>query len=238
MITTFNEYTGKRDLINQPFSDQEKVVQEYVGTFERKMLILENPWNYNLFNDQSVKPFLSNIGNLISQNIKVGYGYIDSKQGLSYYIRYPDGLIWSNPETYGTSVFLFETHSSSKNGLELQINTVTKQDLLDNCNGFSDFSNILFFGGCGLFNGSKGKEFGNEILRVSGSRGIFGFSSPNLSFATGTIVEILFLSTLFLYNIGDPFKHLPDIYESVLIDFPPARSEDVGFTMFFNAEYP
>ena len=234
MITQFNDFNAQHELTTPPISDQEKIVQEYLGTFERRMLILENPWNFDVFNGQSVKPFLKNLGNLISKDIKVGHRFIDSKQGLSYYIKHPGGLIWENPATYGCTAFVFETHGSKQNGMELPVNNVNKQDILDNCTGFKESPNILYFGGCGMFAGQEGNQFGWDLLQASGSRGIFGFSSENVSFAIGTLISLHFLSMFYLsFDLGDPFEHLPDIYSSFISEYPVAASEDVGFTMFF-----
>ena len=228
MITQFRDY----NISQIDYDAQEKIISEYIGTFERKILILENYWNPDLFNRQSTKPFFEQIGNLINEDVMVGHRYIDSKQGLAYYMHYPDGLIWKNVDTYGVSAFMFETHGSSI-GLELPLNKVTKQDLLNNCNGFGEFPNILYFGSCGIFNGIEGEKFGWELLHSSGSRAVFGFSSKQLSFTTGTLVSLIFLSTFFKFK-DDPFCNLREIYESVIHDFPLAASDDVGFTMFYD----
>lgn len=232
MITQFQEYNTSKEA---NFTEQQKIVQEYLGTYERKILILENYWNLDIFNNQSVKPFYENIGNLICDDVKVAHRYIDSKEGLTYYIHYPTGLIWANTEIYGVSTFIFETHGSiDTNGLELPLNKASKQETIDNFNGFGDFPNILYFGGCGIFNGEDGTKFGMDLLESSGSRAIFGFCSKQLSFATSTLVGLLFLSTFYLYHESDPFDHLPEIYESVLRNFPVAASANVGFTMFYD----
>ena len=230
MITQFKEYND----CQEDYVAQEQVIEEYIGSFERKMLILENYWNPNLFNNLSIKPYFVNLGNLINEDVRVGHRFIDSNEGLKYYIHYPEGLIWKNPEIYGTSTFMFETHGSIDTiGLDLPLNKVSKQDLLENCNGFGEFSNILYFGGCGIFHGAEGTKFGWDLLHSSGSRAVFGFSSKLLSFTTGTLVSLLFLSTFYKYK-DDPFSNLREIYESVLRDFPAAASEEVGFTMFFD----
>jgi ABC-type branched-subunit amino acid transport system substrate-binding protein len=84
MITQFKDYTD-----NQPSQKQEEidhVIQEYLGTYERKMMIFENYWNDSFFNEtnnQSVKPFLENIGNLIGESVSTSHRMIHSKADLS-----------------------------------------------------------------------------------------------------------------------------------------------------------
>ena len=106
MITQFNRY-------NQTLIEPDKqtevdhVISEYLGTFERKMLILENYWTEKLFtNNLSVKPFLENIEDILVNNLPVfvAHRYFDSEKSLSNYIKLPEGLIWKDPSLSLTKV--------------------------------------------------------------------------------------------------------------------------------------
>ena len=225
MITQFKDFS-----FNHPVQDQkviDRVIEEYLGTFERKMMVFENYWNsefFSEFRNQSVKPYLENIGNLIGESVTVGHRYIDSQESLSYYLRDP-GVIWETPESWGTSVWYFGFHGK-KNGIEFPHQLITKDDLLDICSrNFNDFPNILYFSSCSLFND---KDFGYELLEKSGSRGILGFKKV-VGYGLGTIIDLLFLFTFFNYD-GDPFKDIEVIYNSVITEFP--YSKEVGFTLF------
>lgn len=228
MITQFNDFES-----SQPSHDPieiERTVQEYLGTFEKRMVIFENYMNTSLFTEvgtQSVKPYLENIGNLISEPVSTLHRVVNSKEDLIYYLKDP-GVIWDHPESLGVSVWYFGGHGT-KNGLEFQRDRLSKVDILELCDGkFSDFPNILYFSSCSLFEDDD--NFGEELLKRSGSRGIFGFKEK-VPFSIGVIIDLYFLSMFFLYfNEEDPFMNLKSIYNSVLTDIP--ISQELGFTLF------
>ena len=231
MITLFDDYTSNQNLSPQPIDEVEKTIQEYIGIFQRRVFILESYWEPHIFNNKSVYPFISSLKDLITEDVVVGHRFFDSSESFKNYLKYPGGLIWQFPETFATTVFMFESHATP-NEMTLPLNNVSRSEIIENCRGFYQFPNILVFGGCGLFNGKEGKKFGNSLVRESGSKGVFGFSGTQVSFIAGTIIEILLLSHLFLFEDGDPFNNLTEIFERVIRDFPLAATEEVGFTLF------
>lgn len=231
MITQFKDYLPSQNERECPVSLVDQTIQEYLGTFRRRIFILESYWEPHIFKTKSVYPLISSLGNFITEDVVVGHRYFDSSESLLNYIKYPGGQIWNFPETYGTSVFMFEAHSSSK-GMTLPLNDVSRDELIKNCSGFRQSPNILIFGGCGMFQGKDGKDFGHCLVKESGTKGVFGFSGPMLSFMVGTMVEMILLSHFLFFMDGDPFLHLTEIYENVLRDFPLARTKEVGFTLF------
>ena len=233
MIKTFNKYAGKLNNPSLP-SIADQTIEEYLGTFEKKMMVFESYWNDNVFDNQSIKPFIKNIGSLVCDEIKVAHRYFDSEQGLSSYIEYPSGKIWVDPQTFGTSIVYFATHGV-KAGLNVPLQIIGKEDLIKACKGFALFPNILFFSGCGVFGGREGKQFGEELVKTSGTRAVLGFTNEELRFDTGTIVDLLFLTRFFSFTEDDPFKNLQKIYDSVIHDFKPASLG--GFTLFLNEDF-
>jgi hypothetical protein len=236
MITTLKKYEGHH-IDNQ--IEQDHIISEYLGTFERKMLIFENYWTEEFFtNDLSVKPFFENIGNILVNNlpVQVAHRYFDSEKSLSNYVKIPDGLIWKDASVWGTSVFYIGSHGS-KTGLDTTLGTISKDQLLDTFRGLGDlFPNILYFGSCSLFGQKEGEEFGRELSATSNCRAVLGYKSEHTGFLHSILTDLLFLSRFFGLK-EDPFGRLADLYKSVLKDFPPANANDIGFTMFLNENY-
>jgi hypothetical protein len=226
MITQYKDFS-----FNHPIQDQKvinRVIEDYLGSYERKMMVFENYWNsefFSEFSNQSVKPFIGNIGSLIGESVTVGHRFIDSTESLRYYLKDP-GVIWDTPESWGCNVWYFGFHGK-KNGIEFPHQLITQDELLDIfSSNFNDFPNILYFSSCQLF---KDKDFGFELLEKSGTRGILGFTKK-IGYGLGTIVDLLFLLTFYNFKDGDPFQNLDLIYDTVIQVLP--ISKKMGFTLF------
>jgi len=225
MITQFDNFQSNSTIQDQLEIDH--TIEEYLGTYEKKMVVFENNWTGTYFNDspnQSAKPFLCNIGQLIGEQVDVEHFTIHSKENLNYFLKKP-GVLWHSPKSWGVSVWYFGIHGINE-GLQLPPDIVTKAEIIEMCTEFRDFPNILFFSSCSLF---EDDDFGRELLETSGSRGILGYKEK-VPFSIGTIIDLLFLSSFFLYNFGDPFKNLEGIYAGV-IDTLPVASE-YGLTLY------
>ena len=59
-----------------------------------KLVCLETYWNEKLFESYSVKPFFEGLAPLVSPPLKVAHRFVESAQGLAYYARRPDGVMW------------------------------------------------------------------------------------------------------------------------------------------------
>jgi hypothetical protein len=226
MITNLNDFTNFQP--DQVLIDQ--TIEEYLGIFERRMLVFENfYWDKPVFGDysnQSVKPFLENIGNLIGEKVTVTHRFINSKSDLSYYLETP-GVVWEYPESHGVSIWYFGFHGNP-NGIIVQGETIAKKDILELFESkFSDFPNILYFSSCYLFEDDD--DFGNELLKRSGTRGVFGFKN-RIGFSVSTLVDLFLLINFFKFEKGDPFDNLKDIYINVIEGFPV--SKEYGFTLY------
>jgi hypothetical protein len=225
MITLYDKFvdTQPHDA-NQELIDH--TLQEYIGSFERRMLCFESAWQNNLYNKQSVKPFIMNLDQLVEQPITVGYKYFESGEQLKFYLKWPDGEAWKNPVMWANSMTYIGCHGEPA-GLQLPLGLVTHGELKNIFQDYgSDTSSVLYFSACSLF---QVDEFGWELLEASKCRGIFGFKK-DIGFTTGLLLDLVVLSTFYLYLDGDPFKHLVDIYESVLESFPLAK--EAGFTLY------
>lgn len=227
MITTLEQYES--EIVDDQLQKDQYSTGFYYG---RKMMILESNWeSEDVFNNISVYPFLSNMSNLLGNQypIKVGHRYFDSVRGLKYYVQYPEGKLWSDPNAFGTSVFHIATHGGPTSILTT-LDIIRKDGLLDSLKGFDAYPNILFFSGCGVFCGTDGDDFGYDLLGSSGTRAILGYKSQYVEFSLGLITELLFLNRFFLIEDEDPFNRLNDVYNSVMNDFKPAQAME--FTMY------
>ncbi len=216
MITQYQDFTD-----NQPSKNQEKIKRK------RMMMVFENYWNNSVLggiDNLSVKSYLTNIGNLCGEEVHVSHRFIDSKKSLSYYIG-ENGIMWNFPESLNFSLWYFGFHGVNT-GIELPQEIITKDDILELFDGkFSNFPNVLYFSSCYLF---EDDDFGYSLLKKSGSQGIVGFSTE-IPFSTGTIIDLLFLSSFFLCK--NPFDNLQYIYDEIIRDFPVSQ-RDYGFKLF------
>lgn len=224
MITQFNKYTDSQT--NQSQDEIDNVVQEYLGTFERRLYCFESSWSPNVYCNQSCRPFIENLGNLIAEDIQVGYRSFDSKDQLDYYLRKPDGLIWKNPQTMGTSVLYLSCHGTNM-GLDLPMGEVSHSDLLKTFEGFGNESpNLIYFSACSVF---EFEEFGSALLQASKSRGIIGYRNK-ISVNLAIIIDLLFLSAFYKFTDEDPFMKLQKLYDSVIEIMPLAK--EMGLTLY------
>jgi hypothetical protein len=225
MITLYDKFvdTQSHDE-NQELIDH--TIQEYLGSFERRMLCFESRWIDDLYQKLSVKPFIENLDQLTGQPITVGYKYFESGEQLKFHLQWPDGEAWKNPLMWANSMTYISCHGCPA-GLELPLGLVSHAELQDIFKDYgSDTSTVLYFSSCKLF---QEENYGIELLQSSQCRGIFGLTKE-IGYTTGLLLDQILLSTFYLYLDSDPFKHLVEIYECVLESFPPAKES--GFTLF------
>ena len=227
MITLFNDFYSNHSLHLQEKANFTN--EEHLDVEGRKMMIFESCWNNSFFtskDNQSVRPYLENIGNLIGETVITSHRFINSKDDLIYFIKDP-GIIWDNPVFKSVSVWYFGSHGSQR-GLELQRDVLTKEDLLEICNEkFCGFPNILYFSSCSLFQNDD--KFGVELLKKSGTRGVIGFKKK-VEISLGTIIDLLFLTSFFKYGGVVPFKDIESIYDSIHKEFLVAK--EMGLTLY------
>jgi hypothetical protein len=226
--------TQFKDFINTRTSQIKEELDhiENVDTYQpKRMLVFENYWNdtfFNQFNNQSCRPFLENIGLMVGEEVAVGHRYINSKSDLQYFLKSPEGVIWDHPESF--MVTYFGIHGSKK-GFQLTQGLIVKKEILELCSGFTqDFPTVLYFGSCNLFKNDD--EFGLDLLSSGeGIRGVIGFKEL-IPFNIGLLIDLFFLSSLFLFKSGDPLEkeNLESIYNGVIKEFPV--SKELGYTLY------
>ena len=228
MITTLKKFET-----NTPYYPIETDVYSNGFFYGRKMMILESNWEEeDSFNTISVYPFLSNIGNVLGNKfrIEVGHRHFDSVRGLKFYLQYPSGKIWSDPNCFGISVFYIAAHGGTAS-IRPTLEIIRRDGLIGSLKGgFETYPCILFISGCGVFGGEEGNNFGMDLLGSSGARAVLGYESSEIGFLHSLMIDMLFLSKFFGIEYEDPFTRLKDIFDFTVENFKPAK--DMGFKMF------
>jgi hypothetical protein len=194
----------------------------------RKLVCLESYWDEEVFNGPSVRPFLEALRPLLNPPLQVGHRFVEGKRGLSYYTKYPSGLLWGSPETFDSPIYYMAFHRSP-GSVHSVLDQIGPEQL---CTAFSDFGRcgydvIVYFGACSVFRGREGQKFAQEFMRASGCKAILGYAT-DIDWMDSLIADILFLHRF--YSDTSPWKNLEKIQKSVLSDFTPARK--MGLLIF------
>jgi hypothetical protein len=224
MITQFNDYSNQ---LSQDQIEFDHVIVEPLNSYDKNMMIFENYWSgsiFNGFNNQTVKPFLVNISQMIGEPVNVGHRYISSKEDLQYYLKTPGGMIWNLPDRFNLTYFGFH---GSHLGLTLPQGLISKDDLIEMCSGFY-FPTLLYFSSCDLFEDDD--QFGHDLLNCGkGIRGVIGYKTT-VPFTISMIIDILFTSFFYLFKDGDPLDNLETIFTGVVEEIP--ISKELGYTLY------
>lgn len=180
-------------------------------------------------NPMSVKPFIKAIGWMLQKEILVAHRMVESGEGLAYYTKFPDGVIWK--ESSLPDVFYISMHGKP-GGLRPTVKDINSSELISAFNGLGRYNNIVLFGACEVFSGEVGKQFAAEFLRKTKTNAVIGYANF-VSYIDSLIIDTLFLSR-FLDSEGNPFEQLQSIYDSVIRDYP--RAMDCGFSIFLRED--
>jgi hypothetical protein len=134
MITTFSDYSQGSDLLLN--NEQESIIAEYLESYKPQICCLESSRNQGMTDNFSVKPFLEAIGWMINKEIVLAHRMIDSGQGLSYYTKFPDGLIWQDPKLAGIDVLYIASHGKP-GGLLTSIAEIESEELISAFEGLN-----------------------------------------------------------------------------------------------------
>ena len=149
-------------------------------------------------------------------------------KGLKYYTQYPDGLLWKDPLSWDTPIF-YLAFSGKPGSIGTVWDTVGPELLCKAFEGYGGYKNIIYFGACSVFKGTKGRKFADDFLQAFGATAILGYTK-DVEWMDSMIIDLLFLQRF--YNDSDPWKHLNDIFDSIGEDYNPA--EKFGHIMFYN----
>jgi len=231
MITTFEDFNLDPAILNID-NEKESIIQEYLQSYRPKICCLESYWGKGMTDAFSVKPFVKSIGWLLEKDIVCVHRMISSGSDLAYYVKYPEGIIWQDPNIAGIDCFYLAAHGKP-GGLYTSVKDIESEELIDAFNGLNRYSNFVFFGACEVFGGEQGKYFAQEFLLRTGTVAVVGYAALT-SFIDGLIIDTLFLSRFFDAK-GNKFDQLLNIFEGVMQDYP--RAKECGFSIYINEDY-
>ena len=231
MITTFEDFNQDPAILNID-NEKESIIQEYLQSYRPKICCLESYWGKGMTDVFSIKPFVKSIGWLLEKDIVCVHRMISSGLDLAHYVKYPEGIIWQDPNLAGIDCFYLAAHGKP-GGLFTSVKDIESEELIDAFNGLNRYNNFVFFGACDVLAGEEGKLFAQEFLRRTGTVAVVGYSAQT-SFIDGLIIDTLFLSSFFDAK-GNKFDQLQYMYEGVKKDYP--RAQVCGFSIFINEDY-
>ena len=231
MITTFEDYS--QNPITLPADETEDLINEYLLSATPKICCLESYWGKGMTDVFSIKPFVKSIGWLLEKDIVCVHRMISSGSDLAHYVKYPEGIIWQDPNLAGIDCFYLASHGKP-GGLLTSVKDSESDELIDAFNGLHRYNTIVYFGACEVFAGEIGIQFANRFLRETGAVAVVGYANQT-SFLDGLMIDTLFLSRFFELT-GNRFEQLQEVYDGAVTDYPRAKA--CGFCIFLNDKYP
>jgi len=188
-------------------------------TVPRKLVCLESSWEDRVFKNLSVKGFFDSLKPFIRPPLQVDHRFIESTKHLAYYLRRPDGVLWTDPNAWDVPIFYLAFHGSP-GSVHSVLEQIGSKDLCEAFAGYGAYPNLIYFGSCSVLEGAKGKKFARDLLHASGSRAVIGYKK-DVNWMDSLIVDLLFLHRF--YSSLHTWQKLAETFESVKRDFKPAR---------------
>ena len=162
---------------------------------------------------------------LIDPPLIVAHRFVDSGEGLAYYAKRPDGLLWRRRELFDAPVFYLAFHGRPA-GFKPTLGRIEAAHLCEAFAGYGGYRNLVYFAACSVLRGKRGVQFGRDFLKASGTRAVIGYTTP-VNWMASLLADMLFLHRF--YSDPAPWRNLRRIFGSVLRDYPRARS--LGYTL-------
>ncbi|HUN68388.1 MAG TPA: hypothetical protein VMU46_06300 [Burkholderiales bacterium] len=189
----------------------------------RKLVCLETYWSdrqAQAFRERSVRPFFEGLGAQLEPPLAIAHRFMDSPAQLAAYTRRKEGLLWRDPETFDAPVYYLSFHGSPGK-IHTALARIGPAAL---CRAFAGwgkgYDNLVYFGACSVFKGSRGERFARAFLARSGCRAVVGYRT-DVDWMESMLTDLLFLRRFYVHP--DPWRNLRAIHDSVLEDFAPAR---------------
>jgi hypothetical protein len=186
-----------------------------------KIVCLESYWNEQLFQTFSVKGFLEAMAPLLHPPLIVAHRFVDSHDGIAYYLRRPGGVMWRQKELFDAPIYYLAFHGRPA-AVTPVLGRVTGDQLCEAFAGYGagGYRNLVYFGACSVFRGKRGAEFARKFLKTTGVRAVIGYGTP-VGWMASLVCDLLFLHRF--YGDPAPWKNLRRIFNSVHRDYPVAR---------------
>ncbi len=185
-----------------------------------KLVCLETYWNEKLFESFSVKPFLDAMAPLVTPPLRVAHRFVESAQGLAYYARRPDGVMWRHADLFDTPVYYLAFHGKPGTVISLT-GDIGAEPLVEAFAGYGrGYRSLVYFAACSVLRGAQGERFAKAFLRKTGMRAVIGYTM-RVDWMASLVADLLFLHRF--YRDPSPWRNLRRIFRSVQRDYPRAR---------------
>lgn len=185
-----------------------------------KLVCLESYWNERLFESFSVKPFLDAMAPLVNPPLRVAHRFVESVQGLAYYARRPDGVMWRHAELFDAPVYYLAFHGKPGTVISLT-GDIGAEPLVEAFAGYGrGYRSLVYFAACSVLRGVQGERFAKTFLRKTGVRAVIGYTM-RVDWMASLVADLLFLHRF--YRDPSPWRNLRRIFRSVQRDYPRAR---------------
>jgi len=186
------------------------------------LILLESYLDNKMSSKLSMLPFFQALAPLMVPEMRVAHRVIESFKNLQYYTDRENGLIWQDPATMDAQIIYLSFHGLESGKIQTQLNDISLDEMIEAFKGHDD--KLLFFQACSLF---RDEANAKKFLSETGVRAIAGYSEDFWTL-DGIVTAYLFLNLF--DSFLDPFNHLEEIYQSVIIAFPIAWG--YGFKLF------
>ena len=185
-----------------------------------KLVCLETYWNEKLFESFSVKPFFEALAPLMSPPLRVAHRFVESAQGLAYYARRPDGVMWRLADLFDAPVYYLAFHGKPGTVISLT-GDIGAEPLMEAFAGYGrGYRNLVYFAACSVLRGAQGERFAKAFLKKTGVRAVIGYTT-RVDWMASLVADLLFLHRF--YRDPSPWRNLRRIFRSVQRDYPRAR---------------
>jgi hypothetical protein len=174
-----------------------------------------------MFQTCSVKGFFEAMAPFSHPALRVAHRFVDSPEGLAYYARRPDGVMWRQHELFDAPIYYLAFH-----GKPAEVSSLTGRIRADAlCEAFAGYGaggyrNLVYFAACSVLRGARGRVFARRFLKETGVRAVLGYTTV-VDWMSSLTADMLFLHRF--YADPSPWRNLRRILNSVQRDYPRAR---------------
>lgn len=168
-----------------------------------------------------MKGFFESMAPLVRPPLVVAHRFVESEQGLAYYTRRPDGVMWRQSELFDSPVFYLAFHGRPA-AVSSVLGRISAERLKEAFAGYGDngYSNLVYFAACSVLRGRRGERFAREFIAATGVRAVIGYTT-RVDWMASLVADMLFLQRF--YRDPSPWRNLKRIFASVHRDYPLAR---------------
>ena len=156
---------------------------------------------------------------LFDPPLTLAHRFVDSEAGLAYYAKRPDGVMWRNRELFDAPIYYLAFHGRPGSIVSLT-GDIAAERLIEAFAGYGGYKNLVYFACCNVLHGEKGRRFGREFLKASGTTAVIGYTN-RIGWMASLVCDMLFLHRF--YSDPSPWRNLRRIFNSVRRDYPLAR---------------